>query len=177
MASFVRIIPNKLWEELLAKGMLEKSYPAIKKTKVEELLETIPQTLHHSIERIVNALGDKLNWNKDRNLIYNSDVIADSDVSQLLTAFVTKSETFKALPGSEQFKKIVGNLQNTEDKSQWVSFDSLNPPKKNGPRPKVRQKKISQSKNPRRAVGGGRIHKKQPKVQRPKKGVKNTKRS
>lgn len=184
MASFVRIIPNKLWEEIKAKGLLDKAYPTSKKTKIEELLENVPQTLHHIIEKTVNTAKGLLDWNKERNLVVNSEPIPGSDVAELLQAYITKSDRLGALPGGQEIVKIFENAEKNKkvEDHQSPLYSPVEPlpkkkTKKNGGG-KIRQKKVPKRKNSRRAVGSGRVSKKHKKLPRkPKKNSKSAKRT
>lgn len=146
--NFVRIIPNSLWEELL-----KHAYPCSHPSKKEDLLSKFPQTLHHSITKLL----DKIDWNDKHELVSMHKAIPHSNVVDLITKYILKSKHFHSLPGSEVFKQLVGS------KCSWITFEE-----RYG---KVHQTSISKGKCSRGIQRSGRVLKKQSTLQRQQKSA------
>lgn len=148
MANFVRIIPNSVWEDLEEKGLLKNAFPHDAPSKKQMLLNKFPQTLHHSVEEVL----DKLTWNDKFEIVKNSKPILGTDIVELITSYILKSKKFNKLKGRAQFLKILN--------------------KKDAGGRKIRKTKVSQAKD--RIPRSVRVHKKQ-QVRRLKKSIANSK--
>lgn len=183
MANFCRVLPNHVWEELEQRGLLNNAFPSQIPTKKQALLSKFPQSIQHSVEKLLANLTNDIDWNDNFELVYKSVTIPQSNIVDLLTNFLLKSKKFEFLKGSEFFPKLedirfgepeisVETLNSDNEPSEiksalkWINFENIG---KNGA---VHKKKISQKKN--WVCGGKRVYKKQ-QVQRSKKSVKSTK--
>lgn len=126
MASFVRIIPNSLWEELEEKGLLKNSFPNSEPSAKEALLSKFPHSLKDSVEKLL-ASHPNIKWNTDLQLVYNSVPVIGSNIVDLLTNYIVKST--RVVAGSAELDKIFG--QSTvcidsvckDDKSERKTID------------------------------------------------------
>jgi hypothetical protein len=155
---YVRIISNALWEDLEERGLLKSSDDTLS-SKREILFSKIPQSLYDSADGIL-AKNKLLDWNEKLE-IYDSrgNIVPKSNLASLLTKYVVKSNSFKFLPGSDEFLKLLvhseaNKIEESKEKvnEDWISFDSKFKSfkdKKHAVQSKFRKKTVLQSKKPR----------------------------
>jgi hypothetical protein len=109
MASILRVIPNALYEKLIADGIIQKEF-STKSDEIEQLLiKNIPITLHDRAKDIIDIIKkcSSIHWNDKFEVIKDNNTIPFSDMRDLLKYLVLQQSSFYDLPGSTEIRDLL----------------------------------------------------------------------
>src|SRR5882757_3638246 len=134
MASFVRIIPNTLYDSLYERGLIPNEREGESESEENKLLSRLPHAIRDEAKSVLNEYG--LEWNKKLQLLINSFPVPGSNVIDLLSSFILQDKKLHSLPGSEVFsagKTIQNNSPSaspspppstSNNNNSWDSFET-----------------------------------------------------
>jgi hypothetical protein len=143
MASFVRVIPNSLYETFEEKGLISGAGEG--ESKENKLLSQLPHALRAPAEKVLSEFG--LEWDDKFQVLQNNKAIEGSNVIELLSSYILQSKKLHSLPGSQVFNDKSDYKNNSPspppppDNNSWTSFES------SFGHGRLHQKKISKHKN------------------------------
>jgi len=136
MATIMRVIPNRLYNELFSRGLIEgeKFFPSdLKKTPVSKVVNCIQPTLRQRGEKVLNLLQLKETAKKGEVSIHNQ-TFSCSQLAHLLERFILEDSTLSNEEDGKRFLKIVHAVQNPSEilkgerkttGKKWKDFDEV----------------------------------------------------
>lgn len=107
----MRVIPNKVYDELMSSGILEKFYPEEIKSQSEKLIEKLDQALRPRALEILQRLDSdsKFHWNEESNeIIYDGATwIFPPNLVELLKNYILESRLFDNVEFSHNFAALI----------------------------------------------------------------------
>lgn len=133
------------------KGLLSNSFPNNVQTEKEALLSKLPHSLKDSVEKLL-ASHPNIKWNEDLQLVYNSTPVTGSNIVDLLTNYIVKSN--RLISGSAELGKVLGHLKSVNSvqkrvkrrakgSENWIRAEDI----QHGRGSKVRKTALSVNKN------------------------------
>lgn len=125
MSFFVRVIPEELYQEFVALGHINNEENSERAEKISQLCK------HKSdqcvfIKKVLTSLPEKINWTQEGRVIYNGEIIPNSDICDLILSLRTCPE--RPVVWLNQFWKLLKfegllseNIDLTKLKPLWQS--------------------------------------------------------
>jgi hypothetical protein len=119
MAQFVRVIPNRLYNDLIQEGVIDinKYFPAAPKSREQCLLELVPETLRDEASKLLKRLSDisEFDWNDAGEIIYKQEHCLGSNLPLLLAQLLLEDKTVTDMPGWDCIKNILSEIGYSSD--------------------------------------------------------------
>jgi hypothetical protein len=114
MAQFVRVIPNRLYNDLIQEGVIDinKYFPAATKSREQCLLELVPETLRDEASKLLKRISDigELDWNDAGEIIYKQEHCLGSNLPLLLTQLLLEDKAVTNMTGWECIKNLLHDI-------------------------------------------------------------------
>jgi len=143
MATYMRLIPNKLYNELQAKGLLKEDFYFEKKlNKTDQIISHLTSALQEEGRIVLSAIKHFIDWNEKGQVVCNGKPIEKSNLSDLLTLYILQCDNRFKLSGWNEFNTAVSkaNLTRPSEKEEkelqtggsssptkcnWISFENF----------------------------------------------------
>lgn len=117
-SSFVRVIPNNVYEELINEGVLSKFFPDDdSQSAISLLLAKLDSALRPRAKEILTKLekggdrssggGGEFSWNDKNEIIHAGVTWSGSNLVELLKYFILESKSFDQLEFSKNFASLI----------------------------------------------------------------------